>query len=367
MKAGGNNLSGNIVTAEALRFKRNAEEGLRREEWTVRQGMVLCEAEPAGTRQKGRDPEESKENRRTLQKIRIMERTIMERKVSAAVQEARKAVFPGGLSRYRAPLSRELEGQHMDLVFDDAPVMHVSFPGRNRISFDFDGRNFTEACQVQKAADGAYFIMTEIAGSSPRRGFMIVLDVFERLVTAVFAAQGEVKDFPKLVTRTVHFGAIDTGEEELPEKRACFTRDLIGKKIDWTYNPDFSIIHVYLDNNYYTVARNEEMQKRMEQMKRENPERFNRPRPNPYYEENCLYIKLRENLYLFSFVEKNSGSGTQGLMVINTDRVTDVGCFWGCNPDGIPEAYTFNAYGKWVREEIPEDHTLEKIAEKKAE
>ena len=283
-------------------------------------------------------------------------------RVSKAVEEARKRVFPGGLSQYRTPYSRELEGKSFDLVFDDGKEMQISFPARNRISFQLLGEEpHNETAYVMKAEDGAYFIMTEIAGSKPRTGMMILLDVREQLVTCDFVWMGKVKERPNLVTRSVSFGAIRYGDEPLPEKRHCYTHDLEGKKIDWTYNPNFSIIHVYLKNNYYTVAVNDEMKARMEKAMRENPPAEDaRPRMNPYYEEDCLYIKLRDNLYMFSFIEKNGG-GTQGMMIINTDRVHDVGSFWGPSPDGGNEAYMFSAYGRWVREHIPEDDTLEKI------
>ena len=286
--------------------------------------------------------------------------------VSKAVQEARKAVFPGGLSQYRGPFSRELEGQQFEFVMDEGPAITVSFPGRNMAVITDGGEPMTATCQTQKAEDGAYFVLAEIRGIKPRTAYMMVIDLFENLVTVVKAEQGRVESFPNLVTRKVRFGAIPDAEGNLPEKRAAYTKDLVGKKIDWTYNPEFSIIHVYLDENYYTTARNEEMKKKMEEARKKDPGRFPK-RMDPYYEKDCLYIKLRENLYLFSFVEFNSGSGTQGMMIINTDRLTDVGCFWGSNRENVQEGYTFSAYGKWVREEIPEDRTVERVKALKKE
>ena len=281
--------------------------------------------------------------------------------VSKAVEKAREATFPGGLSQYRTPFSRELEGKSFEFVMDDGSVLPVSFAARGKILITDGGKTLSAPIQVQKAADGAYFVLAEIPESNPRTAYMFVIDISERLVTEVLAKQGTVESFPNLVTREVRFGAYADAEGRLPEKRAGYTDDLIGKKIDWTYNPVFQIIHVYLPKNCYTVARNAEMMERMERMRRENPDAVPPRREGPYYEENCLYIKLRENLYLFSFVEKNSGSGTQGMMIINTDRVTDVGCFWGSNRQNEREGYTFSAYGKWVREELPEDHTLEQV------
>ncbi len=281
-------------------------------------------------------------------------------KVSKAVEEAKNAVFTG-LTQYRAPLSRELEGKYFDIVFDDGYKMFMSFPARNKVEIqDANGKHF-ENCEVLKAEEGAFFIMCEFAGSNPRSAIMMVIDVFEKLVTCVFAKQGEDASFPELVTREVRFGALKDGDAPLPEKRHEYTRDLVGNKITWQYSPSFAVTHVYLPDNYYTTHHTAEENAKFDEMLKEKglP-----PRKEPYYEENCIYIKLRENLYLFSFVEKNS-SGTQGLMVINTDRITDVGCFWGTNREKVQEAYTFNAYGMWMREHVEEDDIVANLKAKK--
>ena len=152
--------------------------------------------------------------------------------VSKAVEEARKSVFPGGLSQYRCPLSRELEGQQFEFIMDEGPAMTVAFPGRNLIEIADGGERFHTSCQVQKAEDGAYFVLAEIKDSNPRTAYMLVIDVFESLVTVLRAQQGTDRSFPNLVTRKVRFGAIPDAEGQLPEKRPGFTKDLVGKKIE---------------------------------------------------------------------------------------------------------------------------------------
>ncbi len=281
-----------------------------------------------------------------------------DQRVSEAVLKARRIVFEGN-SQYRTPYSRELEGEFFDLIFDDGSEMIVSFPFRNRVSWTWEGRSYCETGHVMKAEDGAFYVMTEVAGSEPRQGLMLLLDVAERLVTGIFLQMGAVKERPNLVTREVKFGAVKDGDRPLPAKRHEYTKDLVGKKIDWAYSPDFNITHVYLADNCYTVAFNDEMKAKLKKQREENPDALPRMTMDPYYEEDCLYIKLRENLYLFSFIEKNLG-GTQGMMIINTDRLHDVGSFWGPSPEGGREGYMFSAYGRWVRDHIPEDDTLEK-------
>lgn len=255
-----------------------------------------------------------------------------------------------GLSQYRAPYCRELEGRTFDVVFDDGYEMTLSFPSRDKILLTENGTVHMETCHCMKAEDTAYFIMVERRNATPRAGIMMVLDLNTNLVTGVFVEQGAVSDFPGLVTRVVRFGAISDGDNPLPTQRHHYTDELIGKKIEWIYNPQFRIIHVYLAPDSYCFAFNAEMRKQMEQTARENGRE-----PVRSVQEPSIYVKLRDNLYLFSFIEKNGGSGTEGMMIINTDRVTDVGSFFGLNPEGKPEAYMFSAYGHWVTEHLEEE------------
>ena len=277
--------------------------------------------------------------------------------VSEAVLKAREVKY--GSDQYRIPYSRELEGKAFEFVFDDGYVLYAEFPLRDTIRFHSseDSHVFTEEAHVMKADEGAYLVMTEIKNSEPRTGFMLIIDETARLVTGNFVQQGTRADFKNLVTRTLRFGAIKDGEKPLPEARHCFTKDLDGKKIEWTYRPDFAIIHVYLGEDKYTTAFPAFMREVFEKSTEPKPDRVI---PDPYW-ESCIHVKFRENLYMFSFIEENLGSGTEGLMVMNTDRMTDVGCFWGADPFGEREGYMFGAYGRWVNEHIPEDDLLSRI------
>lgn len=272
-------------------------------------------------------------------------------RAAVSVEELMYSTAFEGLSQYKSPCSRELEGKSFDIAFDDGCEMDVSFPSRGKILYSENGGSAClETCRCMKAADTAYLVLVERRGAKPRAGFMLVLDLESRLVTGNFVQQGAVSSFPGLVTRTVRFGAIRDGDKPLPENRHHFTDELVGRKIEWTYNPDFHIIHVYLTPDSYCFALNPEMRRRTEEARQEQDRGPMRPVREP-----SIYIKLRDNLFLFSWIEENGGSGTEGLIVANTDSLTDVGCFFGLNPEGKPEAYLFSAYGRWVEEHLPEE------------
>lgn len=258
-----------------------------------------------------------------------------------------------GLSQYRVPYSRELEGKSYVLVFDDRYEMMVSFPSRDKIMFSENGGDLViENCHVLKAEDTVYFLMVDRRKTTPRSGFMLIIDLKTNLVTGNFVQQGTRPDFPSLVTRYIRFGAIKEGDRPLPADRHHYTDDLIGRKIEWTYNPNFKITHVYLSNDSYCFALNGEMKKEM--MERRGIEDGMDVTYKPV-KEPSIFLKIRENVYVFSWIEENGGSGTEGLVVINTDRMTDVGCFFGNNPQGEPEGYMFSAYGHWVNEHLEEE------------
>ncbi len=259
-----------------------------------------------------------------------------------------------GLSQYKTPYSRELEGKNFDLIFDDGFEMNLFFPFRNKVLYsENDGSSHLDICHCMKADNELYLIMWERQKSDPRSGVILVLDLRNSLVTGNFVQQGTVPEFPGLVTRTVRFGAIRNGCHPLPGNRHYFTDEMSGKKIEWTYNPDFKIIHVYLSKDSYCFAFNHEIRERLDNTRKAEGKEPLKPIIEP-----SIFIHIRDNIYLFSWIEENGGSGTQGLILANKDCATDVGCFFGLNPEGNPEAYMFSAYGKWINEPMPEDNLL---------
>lgn len=270
--------------------------------------------------------------------------------MAANKQQMEKLMAPVpfvGNCQYKAPYSRELEGRAFDIIFDDGYRLDISFPTRDKVLWSENGEAARlDTCYCMKAEEGAYLLMTEKKDSAPRTGLIMVLDLNTRLVTGNFVQQGTDPAYPKLVTRTVRFGYVRDGERPAPTERHYFTREMVGKKIEWAYSPEFSIIHVYLSENTYCFSMLERQKEQIRAEGRTPPGRI---------EEPTFYVHIRDNLVLISFVEKNAGSGTEGLFLINTDRVTDVGCFWGTAPTGDPEGYMFSAYGKWVTERVPEE------------
>ena len=244
--------------------------------------------------------------------------------------ESRWAVAFEGLSQYRTPLSFELAKKKMNFVFDDGKTMLVDFIDGETLSYTMDGVTLIQKYECMKADETIYMVMSEKKGAYPREGFMLVIDTMKRLVTGNFVKQGAVASYEKLVTREVRFGYIDVPGKKVPTERHAYTEDLVGKTFEWTYNPDVKVKHFYDTKDTY---------------------HYEMPMPDGTtmsYEEKVIYVKLNDYMYIFSFIEENEGTGTEGFIVMNVDRMSDVGCFWGVNGEDKPEAYCFAAYGKVI-------------------
>ena len=258
-------------------------------------------------------------------------------------EQVTEAEFEGN-SQYCAPFCYELGGKFFDLVLDNGREIFVQFLDGQNLAIS--EKNITEHHYYEclKCRENIYLVHLEKKGRWPREGLTIVLDLDQSLVTVNFLTQGAVKEYEKLVVRDLQFGAIRLPGKSLPLIRHAYTRDLIGEKIEYTYSPDFSIIHIYQDGKC-RAANPEIMRKKG----------LSAVPTDIQFEEPCIYIKITENVYVFSWIEENFGSGTQGFMLMDTWRTNDVGLFFGVNPQGNPESYMITAIGRYVTETLPEE------------
>lgn len=258
--------------------------------------------------------------------------------VSKHVQQAEKkeAESPKfeGISQYRGPMVYELAGKSFHLIMDHGEDFVLQFLTGEILAWSEWSKPLKwEKYDCLKADDTTYLVNFEVADASPRTGMTIVLDLEQRLVTVVKAYQGTSRKYPNLVTNDIDFGAIQTPGMELPKKRHGYTTDLSGKRIFWNYGA-FALTHVYTDSNYIRIGEG----------MGEIPE-------SAAYDERCHYIKVKENIYLLSFLEDNltyaGKTGNNMLILANTARLHDVGRSFGLGLTGAPENYMFAAIGAW--------------------
>jgi hypothetical protein len=82
----------------------------------------------------------------------------------------------------------------------------------------------------------------------------------------------------------------------------------------------------------------------------------------PLYEEPGVYIKIKENIYLVSFIELNLNKrdilrgGNNLVLLINTKLGFDVGRTFSLDKDQKPEGGMLMTHGEFTDEDIPESH-----------
>ncbi|MBR3556911.1 MAG: hypothetical protein IKN89_13475 [Oscillospiraceae bacterium] len=127
----------------------------------------------------------------------------------------------------------------------------------------------------------------------------------------------------------VNFGTLEYGNIKPPfARRHHFTTDLVGKCFSWAYSDKMSSIHVYSspESSSWTIFQGDNS-------------------GGATWSSPCYYIKLRDDAYIFEWVEENC-NGMQGLVVINPKTLHDGGFFFGVGHNGL----SLNITGAFGRE-----------------
>ncbi|MBR3105694.1 MAG: hypothetical protein IKH30_00765 [Clostridia bacterium] len=147
----------------------------------------------------------------------------------------------------------------------------------------------------------------------------LVIDEDNGLVTRARTVFGGFPARPNLAKTDYTFGAVKRDGQELPWRRHCFTCDLTGKKIAWTYYNGFVNAHIYLDHFCRAQA-----------LRR--PDGDDSPLiDDPIYEEPAVYVKIREGVYLMGVTEDNinrrnpAAGGSNLLLLMDIENLTDIG------------------------------------------
>ncbi len=259
-----------------------------------------------------------------------------------------------GLSRYCPPFLFELAGKQFKLVMDNEEDFFVNFATGHTLEWSTYSQmeRRREYYECTKIDELTYFVNFELTDYSPRTNITLILDMENRLVTFVRTYTGFSKKYPYLVESDFDFGAIDLPGYPLPLERHGYTADLVGKRINWTYAPHMSIVHVYYCTNYIRATfmpGERPMMREVTPEEREEMERFP-------YDEPTTYIKIKEGIYVVSVIEQHRSrrgdTGNSLLFLMDLVSVHDVGRSFGNTPPSSgaiePENYLFAAFGEFV-------------------
>jgi hypothetical protein len=218
-----------------------------------------------------------------------------------------------GFSEYRPPPTDKLAGQRVDLRCREVGTQDGSFT----IQHDFrDGSNLSwsvlNSDQVVGTGSAEYeaFEMDEDLfyvhylrrGMPTPEAFSVALDLRVGACTGAIGMLG-LEPEPHRARQTWFQGLVEgSAAAEVPHVR---TTELVGRRVRYRYSSDDVYDHIYLNENLFTwvcVSGAEEGQADTDQ---------------------CVYWKIREDIYLFSWLEKLLG--VEGMVLVNLSRLRSVG------------------------------------------
>jgi putative NADH-flavin reductase len=263
----------------------------------------------------------------------------------------KKKPFFQGNSQYRQPFNHELAGKRYRFVMDMGKDIDVNFISGHYLEWaegdDIPRRYYYECI---KGDETTYFVNFELHGIKPRTVNGLIIDFEQHLVTLNKTTTDFHEKLPYMIQSKFDFGAIEMDGLLLPKIRHGYTNDLVGKRIQWNYTSDFSIVHVYYDPHYMRVTFPPGL------MPPPSSEEDAARWMDFPYDEETVYIKIKKNMYSLNCVENNmtkfGGVGNNLFWLMDLERVRVVGRSFGRAPSDLaPENYLFTAVGNFVKPE----------------
>ncbi|MBR6406884.1 MAG: MoaF N-terminal domain-containing protein [Lachnospiraceae bacterium] len=262
--------------------------------------------------------------------------------------------------KYIKRLDGVLSGQKFRLAMDNGEELDIRFVSDEIVEWRHPGERLRwEKYGCLQADEQTYFVAAILSGVEPTTCVTLVLDVENRLVTMAVSRLGYYPKRPRLVVVEYYFGAIRVPDLPLPMKRHGFTRDLVGKKLTWHYAGGFVNTHIYPSERFcrirpLTAPRTPEEEEAMQREIREG-----KRKAELLYEEPTRFIKIKEGMYLISFVEEDMNRhepqvGGNNLMILtNLALGFDCGRTFSMGKEGKLEHGFFRSRGEVTEEYIP--------------
>ena len=258
------------------------------------------------------------------------------------------------ISQYEHAYCYELVGKCYTLIMDGGYDYELKFLSNEECGWNIVGGDGNISRYFCLKADDETFYVTVQIGDLEQHVY--VLDFAQRLVTRLVSKKGLNPKYPYIITNMFDFGAIETEGYPLPFKRHGFTSDLIGTTVRWRWSMELYTKHAYLDAYYYRITWDDEG------AAADDFGATNEMLPST--DEHARYIKIKDNMYLFTLSEEHEERALGDLqqfranihcMLQNYDKMFEVGSAFGTVIHGgklVTLSIGLTAYGKPV--ELPE-------------
>lgn len=221
-----------------------------------------------------------------------------------------------GFDEYRPPLSAALVGRD---VLVDARWVDTGAEFRWTQSFSpetvtwdvtssqADTRHGTDAYELFEMQDGLFYLHYRRTGEDHPVVVSAAIDTVSGQVTGAVGELGLTPD-PHLARQRWFHGQI-FGSDALAVDAHPATDELMGRRIRYAYSTEDVYDHLYLNEHLFTWVC------------------FGGAEIGVGDTDACTYWKLRDNTYLFSWLEKNVG--VEGMVLIDLNAYRTVGIQFG--------------------------------------
>lgn len=265
--------------------------------------------------------------------------------------------------KYLRKLDGDLAGRVFHLAMDNGEEYELHFVTGDIVEYRAeDGTMHWEKYGCLKAAEGTWFVASILGGAPVRTCITLVIDEPQSLVTMAISRMGVYPLRPRLALVDFVFGAIRVPNQPLPVKRHGFSRELAGKKLNWHYSTGFINTQIYPSERFCRIRPMTDTRTPEEiEKERRDIELGLIPKPM-LYDEPMRVIRIKDGMYLISFIEENMNkvnplAGGNNLMILtNLDEGFDCGRTFSMNREQKPEHGLFRAYGDFLEEDIPLEH-----------
>ena len=205
------------------------------------------------------------------------------------------------IDQFTQPHVTELEGEKFHFVMDNGHDYYLNFTGEEDVEWNWDDNAPKHATYMCLKGDDTTYLVTfeldEFRGTKEREEHFHIIDLEQRLITFCRCKVGYNPKFPWLVSSDYIFGAIEVPGMPLPLKRHVFTTDMLGTRVQWHWNTGMITQHSYFTSSFYRIT----MPGATYGVTDRGGHMF---QDIPATDEIAQYIKIKDNLYLFSLVEE---------------------------------------------------------------
>jgi hypothetical protein len=250
--------------------------------------------------------------------------TLGEVKAVASETKAWKGAFDfPGKEKKMMEHSTLLNNRTFSLVFDNGTAWEYETGTDFRMRFRPEGGEWkSERYDAFEADDQLLFFAHVTDNDCPTDALQYAIDLKNGLVTCIRSTFDNPLS-PRDPRQEWLFGVVRSEGVPLSDQRHAFTDELLGRSYTWEYSDEISSQHIYTSTESFTYTI------------------ISDAGPGVMGSFPCRYVKIRDGVYLLSWVEMRS-QGIQGILLFNTKTMHDCGTCHGLTHD---QTFEFNTFG----------------------